>query len=102
MTREVEQVVQAAETFRDATKRETDVWRDKFDELRRKGKTAVLWAASSKTVSFLSAVGNDSIAATVDINPYKQGKFLPGSGQSVVCRSRRYSPRLRSRHEPRL
>jgi SAM-dependent methyltransferase len=43
----------------------------------------VLWAATSKTVAFITAVGADPVAV-VDINPAKQGTFLPGSGSPVV------------------
>ncbi len=45
----------------------------------------MLWGASSKAVAFLASVGrDDQIAAAVDINPFKQDKFLPGSGVAVI------------------
>jgi hypothetical protein len=45
----------------------------------------VLWGASSKAVGFLSAIAsNDAVTAAVDINPFKQDKFLPGSGHPVM------------------
>jgi hypothetical protein len=44
----------------------------------------VVWAATSKTVAFLAAVAVPVVAA-VDINPAKQGSYLPGSGTPVVA-----------------
>jgi hypothetical protein len=45
-----------------------------------------IWGSGSKCVSFLSTVGvRDDIAAVIDINPFRHGKFLAGSGQEVVA-----------------
>ncbi len=45
----------------------------------------VLWGAGSKAVAFLAGIpGADSIRYVVDINPYRQGHFLPGSGKEIV------------------
>jgi SAM-dependent methyltransferase/rubredoxin len=43
----------------------------------------VLWQGASKTVGFLSAVGDATIDGAVDLNPQRQGRFLPGSGLQV-------------------
>lgn len=46
-----------------------------------------MWGGGSKAVTFAAAIGADlhMIAAAVDINPFKQGKYLPGTGQAVVA-----------------
>ena len=45
----------------------------------------MLWGGGSKAVAFLTTLGNsEAIEYVVDINPYKQGYFLPGTGQEVV------------------
>jgi len=46
----------------------------------------VVWAATSKTVAFLGAMQEAAvrIEVAVDINPHKQGAFLPGSGVEIV------------------
>lgn len=49
------------------------------------GERVVLWGAGSKGVSFLDAVGGAGIAAAVDVNPRKQGKWVGGSGVEVVA-----------------
>ena len=60
-------------------------WRRILAELHAQGKRTVLWGGGSKAVAFLTTLGeHDAIDYAVDINPYKQGYFLPGSGQEVV------------------
>jgi SAM-dependent methyltransferase len=49
------------------------------------GKRAVIWGAGSKGVSYLTTLGlQDEIGYAVDINPFKQGMFMAGTGQEVV------------------
>jgi hypothetical protein len=37
-------------------------------------------------VSFLTTLGlTEEVALAVDVNPYKQGKFMPGTGHPVVA-----------------
>ncbi len=45
----------------------------------------VLWGGGSKAVAFLSMLGEQAAAAAVDIDPAKQGGFLPGSGVPIVA-----------------
>ncbi len=50
------------------------------------GKKLVLWGGGSKAVAFLTTLGIDEeIKYAVDINPYKHGYFIPGSGQEVIA-----------------
>lgn len=78
----VAEIVQLAERFRANANNEVEFWRALIDEEER---PVVLWGASSKAVAFLSAIERDhNIAAAVDINPFKQDKYLPGSGVRVV------------------
>jgi len=48
------------------------------------GKT-VLWGSGSKAVAFLAATKAEAhVQYLVDINPYRWGKFVPGSGTPIV------------------
>jgi hypothetical protein len=52
---------------------------------RREGKKVAVWGSGSKAVSYLTTLGlRDEIAAVVDINPHKHGKFLAGTGHEIV------------------
>ena len=58
------------------------------------GRRLAVWGIGSKGVTFLNLVRDAGpIAAVVDINPAKQGKFVPGTGHAVCSPARlRESP----------
>lgn len=63
-----------------------EAWKARFAALRERGGRAVIWGAGSKGVSFLTNLGlSDEVGYAVDINPYKAGKFMAGSGQEIVA-----------------
>ena len=48
------------------------------------GKRVAIWGGGSKGVSFCTTDGlGPMLSHVVDINPYKQGKYLPGAGLRV-------------------
>lgn len=60
-------------------------WRARLADLATAGKRVVAWGAGSKCVAFCTTLGlTDELAYAVDVNPRKQGKFLPGTGHRVV------------------
>jgi SAM-dependent methyltransferase len=63
---------------------ERDRWRRTVRQLAAEGARPVLWGAGSRSVQFLSAVDPDrQLAAVVDVNPRKWGRYLPGGGHRV-------------------
>ncbi|OGG44272.1 MAG: SAM-dependent methyltransferase [Candidatus Handelsmanbacteria bacterium RIFCSPLOWO2_12_FULL_64_10] len=83
-----------AHFFRDA-RRQLDTWRRTLRRLSQDGRRAVLWGSGSKGVAFLTALGvRDEIAYAVDINPYRNGTYMAGTGQKIVspCFLREYRP----------
>lgn len=60
-------------------------WRNRLCEWRRDGKRIVVWGSGSKCVAFFTTLGvKEEVERIVDINPYRQGKFLPGTGHPIV------------------
>jgi len=60
-------------------------WNEQFDAFARLGKRVVVWGTGGKGISFLNAVDTcDLVEYVVDINPDRQGKYIPGSAQKVV------------------
>lgn len=61
-------------------------WVDFVRSRQQGGKRIAIWGGGSKGVSFLTTNGlGDEVAQVVDINPHKQGKFLPGTGHQVIA-----------------
>ena len=70
-------------------------WKNRLDRFLSHGKKIVLWGAGSKGVTFLNVFRNFSnINYIVDINPRKQGLFVPGTGQKII------SPEFLQIYEP--
>jgi SAM-dependent methyltransferase len=62
-----------------------DGWRRRVAALAAAGSHPICWGAGSKCVAFLTSLAvTNEIEYVVDINPYKQGKFLPGTGHPVM------------------
>lgn len=72
-------------------------WEGRISEASARGRRIVLWGSGSKAVSFLTTLelGN-AIRYAVDINPYRHGHFLPGTGQEILAPEslKRYQPDL--------
>lgn len=76
---------QAVDEFRQACRAGLAYWRGIINRAREEGGKIVVWGGGSKAVAFLTTLGvSDTVEYVVDINPYKHGKFLPGTGQEVV------------------
>lgn len=61
-------------------------WRERLSALNAGGHRAVIWGSGSKGVSFISNLGvGEEIAAAVDINPHKWGKYMVGSRHEIVA-----------------
>ena len=64
---------------------QTAHWRARLQHWQAADRCTVLWGAGAKAVTFLNILGlEDAIPCVVDINPHKQGLFLPGTGQPIV------------------
>lgn len=61
-------------------------WEVKLDQYKAEGKKVVLWGSGSKGVSFLTTltVPPGMFEYIVDINPYRQGYFMVGTGNKIV------------------
>lgn len=63
-------------------------WLDKLVELKARGKVA-LWGAGAKGATFANLVDPDCVLidCVVDLNPNKQGRYIPGTGHPIVAPS---------------
>lgn len=70
---------------RERLARERNAWRDRFASLRAAGPTCI-WGGAAKGVSVVNHLGltHGEVPCLVDINPAKQGAFVPVTGQEVI------------------
>ena len=72
--------------FRDDYDAKIQEWKSRLVELSKAGNRIIAWGSGSKCVSFLTTLGiGPEIDYVVDINPFKQGKYLPGTGHEIVA-----------------
>jgi SAM-dependent methyltransferase len=74
------------QTFPDRLAAKLGEWRSLLAGLAARGRRVALWGAGSKAVAFLATLGDAArvVQCGVDINPYRQGHFLPGTGLPIV------------------
>jgi SAM-dependent methyltransferase len=86
--------------FASAFQSKFDAHRRLHEELRRDRRRAVVWGAGSKGITYLNILTESGIISAgaieyiVDLNPGKQGRHVPGTGQRVVA------PDFLREHEP--
>ena len=74
----------AVATFRERHEAERAAWRQRIGELVERGARPVLWGAGSRGVQFLTFADADQrLAAVVDVNPRKWGRYLPVTAHRV-------------------
>lgn len=61
-------------------------WKKRFSEFATGRKKVVVWGSGGKGISFLNSLDTyGTVQYVVDINPDRQGKFVPGSAQKIVA-----------------
>jgi SAM-dependent methyltransferase len=82
LERDTAATADAVRQFGETVRVAIDAWRSFI--IAHAGKT-VVWQSGSKAVAFLTTLGIDQeIPRVVDINPYRHGKFIPGSAQEII------------------
>jgi hypothetical protein len=78
---QVEQIIQkfSAKTVENIKERS-----QQLTKLLDEGNRIVVWGAGARGVTFLNIFKDQRIEYAVDINPHKQGMYVPGTGQKIV------------------
>lgn len=90
-------ITEAAARFAHAATRKLEHWQQTVRRLAEEKQRVALWGGGARGVTFLNLLEvGDTIPCVVDINPRKQGKHVPGTGQSIVPPEflREYKPDL--------
>ncbi len=85
-----------ARAYSEHEARVCESWKARIEDLRRLGPVAV-WGAGAKGVTFANLVDplRERVDCIVDMNPQKQGRFLPGTGHPIVSHRDLSSRRVR-------
>lgn len=80
------QIVAAAIEFGARSRTAIERSRAALRKLGAYGRPLVVWQAASKTVGFMSALGEESLVDfAVDVNPRRHGQFIPPYGLQVLA-----------------
>lgn len=95
---DLDELTRLVNAFPEVCGRVMDRWRDLVLESTSQGARVVLWGSGSKGVAFLNTLPDlsEAVEYVVDINPFKEGKYMPGTGQRIV------SPQFLSEYNPNL
>lgn len=86
---ELGQLVEQVNSFEKRVLDTRQSWSERLTNARDQGNPVAIWGGGSKAVAFLTTLGfGEEVNLVVDINPHKQGKFLPGTGHEVVAPER--------------
>ena len=82
----VEQFSQSVMAFSANYQQKMACWRRQVAAIRQTGQRALAWGAGSGAITFLNMLKiKEEIPYVIDINPKRQGMFLPLTGQQVVA-----------------
>lgn len=80
---DTERITDAVRCFRDTCRATLERW---HELLQQASGPVALWGSGSKATGFLTTLGaHDSVAAVVDINPAKHGRYVAGTGHPIVA-----------------
>lgn len=81
---DLDEVRALAAAFPDKVAETRAYWTDFVRDRHAEGKRVAIWGGGSKGVSFLTTNGlGEEVAQVIDVNPYKQGCYLPCTGHVV-------------------
>jgi len=82
---DLQATTEAVRKFSASIDRTISLWRKRLTAYEKENKRVVIWGGGSKGVAFLTKLNvRDQIQYAVDINPYKKGTFMAGTGQEIV------------------
>jgi hypothetical protein len=85
-TAEVQRFAGVIQAFAQSHQSKIKSWADKLAAIQQAGQRAVAWGSGAGGISFFSTLKiKAEISYVVDINPRRQGRFLPLTGQEVVA-----------------
>jgi SAM-dependent methyltransferase len=92
---DLEELEDQVKFFGKSYRHKLDSWKREIQEIKQKGQRVAIWGGGSKAVTFLTGLNiQNEIRFVVDIDPYKHGSYIAGTGQEIVAPNflREYQP----------
>jgi len=85
VTKKIENISALTKKFSEFEKGLLNNWLKKIKKIHSRGKICI-WGAGAKGVTFANMIDPNRklIDCLIDLNPNKQGKFIPGTGHPIV------------------
>ncbi len=78
-------VPETLRVFQQTFSNRLNLWTERLNGFQRDGEKVVVWGTGGKGITFLNSLADVAgIRFVAEINPDKQGKFVPGTGQEIV------------------
>ncbi|MDY6838686.1 MAG: class I SAM-dependent methyltransferase [Thermodesulfobacteriota bacterium] len=82
---DIENLRTCVNAFKTKYQEKVAAWQRYVEQVLAKKQRLVLWGSGSKAVAFLTTFPvTEGVEYVVDINPYRQGTFMAGTGQEIV------------------
>ena len=82
---DLERLKQLVDQFPEKLEGKLFKWRERLGRIKAQNNRTVIWGSGSKGVAFLTTLGiNEEVKYAVDINPYRQGTYMAGTGHEIV------------------
>jgi len=95
LEKDSELLARPLEEFKENCYSQIDYWRNTIRQIIAKEQKVVIWGSGSKGVAFLTTLKlTEEIKYVVDINPYRHGKYMPGTSQEII------SPQFLTQYNP--
>ncbi len=83
---DLEELAQDVKRFEERYPDQLERWKSELERVKERGQRAVIWGSGSKAVAYLTTLDiSGEIEYVVDINPYKHGMYLAGTGHRIVA-----------------
>src|SRR5260221_8890397 len=85
LAKPTDKIVELAHQYSISETQRLDFWRSTLHDLASVGRVAV-WGAGAKGVTFVNLIDpiQTLVSCVVDLNPAKQGGYMPGSGHPII------------------
>jgi SAM-dependent methyltransferase len=72
--------------FSENCRHKLDMWQRQINQIKERNQKVVVWGGGSKGVTFLTELNvQATIEYVVDVDPYKHGTYIAGTGQKIVA-----------------